>query len=628
MCGICGYVTNKNITLTDLKAMNDTMFHRGPNDSGEEIYPLQNGYALGFAQRRLSIMDLSSLGHQPMHSSEGSVSVVFNGEIYNYQELRQELSDYPFRSNCDTEVILAGYLKKGIAFIREMKGMFAVAIYDRSREKLYLVRDRAGKKPLYYYQKGTDFVFASELKPLMAYSGFEKEIDPTVMGRYMFHFYIAEPDSIFQNVKKVIPGEVLTYDLKNHVLQTSRYWDLTCVYQMKKKEGNISSYEEAVQKTKELLVEATRKRMIADVPLGTFLSGGYDSSVITAIAQSLSEEPVKTFSIGFEDPSKDEAPYARKIAEHLGTCHTERYINEKDLLAMVESIPKYFDEPFADSSQIPTMLVSGLAREEVTVALSGDGGDELFCGYQIYPKVANAQKIDWLGGMTYAVCHAPLIRNANLMEKLPFPVRVIANNRNRLTKTQIGGEDYIKKIHSLLISPCKPVKYAIEDKYEERNWQARRMLLDEETYLPGDILCKVDRASMKYSLETRCPILDTDVWEYSYRIPHQYKVHNGIKKSILKDIAYQYIPKELLDRPKKGFSVPLDTWLRGPLKQQLLDYCEISYLKRQNIFHANKMKEFIEWYLKTGDQGAMTGANYSKMAWTFFVFEQWYEAYM
>lgn len=628
MCGICGYISKKNITAEQLKEMNDTMYHRGPNDSGEEIYPASDGYRIGFAQRRLSILDLSMLGHQPMHSDNKRISVVYNGEIYNFQELKKELADYPFRSNCDTEVIIAAYLKWGISCIERFNGMFAIALYDRETQEVYLVRDRIGKKPLYYWYEDQNLVFASELKPIMKCPGFHGEIAKGVLSRYLFQQYINAPESIYQNVYKLEPGAILRFSKGQ--IKVWKYWDVKEAYE-KAQTNPVGSYEEAKEQLKDLLKQAVAARMIADVPLGSFLSGGYDSSLITAIAQEHSTEPVKTFSIGFHEEKYNEAKYAGAVADHLGTNHTELYIDEQDMFELVDSIPKYYDEPFADSSQIATMMVSKLAREYVTVALSGDGGDEFFCGYNIYENVAQAQKLDVLGGMVHGICQLPGLKQAHIEDKLPFRVRVIAGNREKESKTQFGAGNYIVKARAMVgelpEAEALPVHYLVESRYGVDNWQIRRMLLDMDTYLPGDILCKVDRASMKYSLECRCPILDTKVMEFSYRIPHQYKYAGGDKKHILKDIAYDYIPKELLDRPKVGFGVPLDKWLRGPLKEQLLDYSSYEYLKKQNIFDAAYVSDMIQKYVVTGDAGPATGANYSKLSWSFFVFQQWYEAY-
>lgn len=625
MCGICGFISKKRITLEQLKHMNDTMYHRGPNDSGEEIFQASADYNVGLAQRRLSILDLSMLGHQPMHSANERLVITYNGEIYNFLELREELKDYPFKSHCDTEVILAAYLKWGISCVDKFQGMFAIALYDRETNELFLVRDRIGKKPLYYWIDGENLVFASELKPIMEYPGFPKQIRTDVIKRYMFQQCVNEPDSIFENVYKVQPGGIVKFC--EGKMSSWKYWDIAKVYHRKKQE-TVGSYEEAKEELKDILKDCVRKRMIADVPLGTFLSGGYDSSLVTALAQEASNEPVKTYSIGFNEERYNEAKYAKEVAKHLGTHHTELYIDEQAMFDMVESIPQYYDEPFADSSQIPSMLVAKLASKDVTVVLSGDGGDEFFCGYNIYDNVAQAQKLDVLGQLTYGVCQFPPFRKAALLEKLPFKVQVVAGNHDKETKTQIGGSSYIRAIDRMISGEGVPYKFPIESKYNEPNWQERRMLLDEDTYLPGDILCKVDRATMKYSIEARCPILDVRVMEYSYRLPHSYKYVNGIKKCILKDIAYDYIPRELLDRPKVGFGVPLDKWMRGPLKEQLMDMCSVEYLRKQGIFDADYVNHFIMEYLRTGDKGPATGANFSKTAWSFFAFQQWYETYM
>ncbi len=630
MCGICGYISRKRITEEQLRAMNDTMYHRGPDDGGAEIYEMRGGWQVGFAQRRLSILDLSQLGHQPMHSEDRRISVVYNGEIYNFQELREELADYSFRSDCDTEVIIAAYLKWGIACLERFNGMFAIALYDRESQEVYLVRDRIGKKPLYYWYEDGELVFASELKPIMKCPGFTAKIEERVLSRYLFQQYINAPESICQNVYKVEPGAVLRFHQGG--ISTWKYWDIKEVYHRAQTE-RIEDYKEAKEQLKTLLKQSVKMRMIADVPLGSFLSGGYDSSLVTAIAQACSESPVKTFSIGFHEEKYNEAKYARAVAEHLGTDHTELYIDEQDMFKLVESIPKYYDEPFADSSQIATMMVSQLAREHVTVALSGDGGDEFFCGYNIYDNVGQAQKLDRLGGMVHGLCNLPGIRQMHMEERLPFKVRVIAGNRERESKTQFGAGNYPARARAMVKrlpagEEALPIQYLTESGYGVQDWQIRRMLLDMDTYLPGDILCKVDRASMKYSLESRCPILDKEVMECSFKIPHKYKYAGGSKKYILKDIAYDYIPKELLERPKVGFGVPLDKWLRGPLREQLSDYSSYEYLKKQGVFDAEYVSGKVGEYIKTGDAGPATGANYSKITWSFFVFQQWYETYM
>lgn len=625
MCGICGFVSKNRITPEQLKRMNDTMYHRGPNDSGEEIYPAKGGYSVGLAQRRLSILDLSPMGHQPMHSPDKRISVVYNGEIYNFQELKEELTDYPFCSTCDTEVIIAAYLKWGIDCVSRFNGMFAIALFDRETEEFYLVRDRIGKKPLYYRLEQGNLVFASELKPIMECPGFEKKIRTEVLSRYLYHQYINAPDTILENVSKLEPGSILRFSQGN--INTWKFWDIKEVYH-RYKANPVEDYAQAKQELKDLLNRSVSLRMISDVPLGTFLSGGYDSSLITAIAQSLSPQPVKTYSIGFNEEKYNEAKYAKEVAAHLGTNHTELYISEKEMFDLVDSIPQYYDEPFADSSQIPTMLVSALAKKDVTVVLSGDGGDEFFCGYNVYDKIGQAQKLDVLGAMTYGVCNLPGIRKLGILKKMPFSVQVISENRDKETKTQFGTSNYLETAYGMVKGEKIPILYRVEQAYREKNWQERRMLLDMDTYLPGDILCKVDRASMKYSLEARCPILDKDVMEYSYRLPHSFKYGGHVKKRILKDIAYDYIPKTLLDRPKVGFGVPLDKWLRGPLREQLLSMADRDLLIRQGIFDADYMCNMLDIYMKHGDAGPATGGNYSKLLWSYFVFQQWYRHYM
>lgn len=638
MCGISGFISKKRITVEQLITMNDTMLHRGPDDSGAEIFAAADGYSVGLAQRRLSIMDLSPLGHQPMHTADGRVSIVYNGEIYNFKELKKALSDYPFRSQCDTEVILAAYEKWGIKCVERFNGMFAIALFDRETQELYLVRDRIGKKPLYYWQDGENLAFASELKPIMACPGFPKRIDKSVLAAYLYQQYIPEPDTIFEDVKKLEPGMILRFCVRTaggagsaqaegcgSRIEKLRYWSIADSYR-KEIADPVTDYGEAKAELKALLQKSVKSRMEADVPLGTFLSGGYDSSLVTAMAQEAAGAPVKTFSIGFAEKEYDESGYAAEVAKHLGTDHTAQIITEAEMLRLVDSIPKYFDEPMADSSQIPSMLVAALARQKVTVALSGDGGDEFFCGYQMYEKLALAQKLDMLGGMVYGISRLPGISRLGLLEKLPFSVRTIAQNRDPRYKTQLCSDKYLSCVKRL--TGTDEVRFDRETAYGVKNWQIRRMLLDMDTYLPGDILSKVDRATMKYSLEARCPVLDRDVMEYSFRLPHSFKNHKGCQKYILKDIAYDYIPKELLERPKTGFSVPMDKWLRGPLKEKLTDYASESFLRRQGLLDAEATQALVQGWLRQGDGGSYTGSNYSRILWAFFILEQWYEEYI
>lgn len=631
MCGICGFISRQEIDIDELNTMNNTMRHRGPDDQGAEIRPLKAGYRLGLAQRRLAVVDLSAAGHQPMHSPDGRISVIFNGEIYNYRELKKELTAYPFTSACDTEVIIAAYLKWGIDCVSRFNGMFAIALFDQKTAIFHLIRDRAGKKPLYYQFEDGNLYFASELKPIMKRPGFKKEIRKDILSRYLHQLCVCHPDSIFSGVYKLPPGALLTLDMGEATrlqAEVRKYWDIADVYRQKR-ENPVSDYAEARGELKELLKKAVTARMIADVPLGVFLSGGYDSSLMSAIAAEASSAPVKTFSIGFQEERYNEAKYAKAIAEYLGCNHTEAYISEADMFALVESIPAYFDEPFADSSQIPMMLVSELARRDVTVALSGDGGDEFFCGYNIYEAIRQAQMLDIPGGVLHSLLNAPLIRRLLLERRLPFRARIISANRDPETKAQFGGGSYAQIAEKMAAADSAlNVRYPFESKYQVKNWQIRRMLLDMDTYLPADILTKVDRASMKYSLEARCPLLDQEVMEYSFRLDHSFKYEKGVKKRILKDIAYDYIPRELLDRPKTGFAVPLDKWLRGPFREQLTDMVNVNFLRNQGLFDADYTAATVLKYLQTGDGGPGTGANYSRLIWAFFAFQKWYECYM
>ena len=631
MCGICGYLSKRIITEHELSVMNDTMKERGPDDSGTQLWELPGGRTLGMAQRRLSILDLSELGHQPMSTPDGRLSLVYNGEIYNYRELREELTEYSFRSNCDTEVILAAYLKWGIRCVERFNGMFAFALYDRESGELFLARDRMGQKPLYYWKSGDQLVFASVLAPIMKCPGFQGKIRKEVLPRFLFQEYINAPETILEEVFKVEPGTVLTWHDAASRMTIYRYWDVSERYEAMQSEP-VSDFGEAKEQLKELLRSAVRRRMIADVPLGSFLSGGYDSSLISAIAQEqLGSTPLQTFSIGFEEKDYDESPYAAAIAEYLGTDHTQRIIGEQDLLELVSDLPKFFDEPMSDSSQIPTMLVSKLAREKVTVALSGDAGDEFFCGYGIYDLVRKAQELDGIGRLAHGIGQLPLGHGKKLEDCYPFRAQVISANRNPKTRTQFGAGSYVELAGRLVQrsegDPLLPVNYETEDRYPSENWQITRMLLDMDTYLPGDILAKVDRASMKYSLENRCPFLDPEVMLYSYRLDHDLKYHREksgwSKKYILKQLAGDYIPRELLERPKKGFSVPLGKWLSGPLREQLLTYGNAQFLKEQGIFNPEEVTQLIAKFLSEGDKGAGTGQNYSGLLWSFFVFQQW-----
>lgn len=615
MCGICGYYSKRKINSSELSEMNDTMYHRGPNDAGiwEEC---SENYAVGMAQRRLSILDLSELGHQPMLSENKQIAIVYNGEIYNYRELRSELIEkgYSFRSECDTEVFLAAYQEWGYECFQRLNGMFAAAIYDKIEEKLVLVRDRLGKKPLYYYKGNNDFVFASELKPIMKFPRFPKQIDKKMIGKLLCNKYIEAPFSIFQNTYKLIPGTYVVYE--NGAVRTEYYWDILKQKELAEK-ALFRDKKQLLAEMEELLADAVSKRLIADVPVGTFLSGGIDSALVTAMIQKVSGQPVQSFSIGFYEKERNEAEYAAQIAKHIGTKHKELYIGEKEILEMLDELPKYYDEPFSDSSELPTMLVSKLASQDITVALTGDGGDELFCGYKMYDWTYIAQKVDWIG--TAIDCIPGMER---LAENFPPEIRAFLNNRNEDFKTQLFVDVMMEEAKKLLGIPCTHIKFEQEKKLKFTDWQERRMLLDMMTYLPDEVLAKTDRASMKYSLEVRCPLLDYRFVEQSFRIPQSLKYWKRDKKYILKQLTYQYVPKDLLDRPKMGFGVPLRKWLRTVLKEEISRYADKKRLKIQDIFVPEAVEELIR------KQQNSDKVMYSSMLWSFYMFQLWYQMYI
>lgn len=622
MCGICGFYSKKNIGVENLKAMNDALYHRGPNDSGEEIFETASGMYVGLGHRRLSILDLSVRGHQPMHSRNQDTILVFNGEIYNFNELKKEI-DYDFTSCTDSEVIIAAYEKWGVHCVEHFNGMFSFAIYSRKEEVLYLFRDRMGVKPLYYWIGDNGIVFASELKAIMKHPEFRKEINKDVISKYFAKLYICSPSTIFKNVFKLQPGEYLMY--RGGELKTYTYWNAYGSYSQNVKHA-LNDFDEAKRRLKETLIRSVNYRLLADVPVGVFLSGGYDSSLIAAIAQSQSPKPIKTFSIGFNDKETDESQFAIEVSKHLGTDHTNVTISEERMLELINSIPTYYDEPFADGSQLPMMLVADVAKSGgVTVALSGDGGDELFCGYSQYLFLDKAQKLDPFVSILHGIGSIP-IRGGKIEDFYPYNVQAVTKKREKNAKTQLFNLSREKIIRQILVEDIPvEVQYKWEEKYKIDSWTVKRMILDMETYLPDDICCKVDRATMRYSLEARCPLLDKNVVELSYRIPQKFKCNKGTSKYILKEIAYDYIPRELLDRPKHGFGIPYSRWLKGPLKDKLLKYVNEEKLIQQGIFNADFMNKLVAEYLQ---QGKDVRPNYSDIIWAYLMFQMWYEEYI
>jgi asparagine synthase (glutamine-hydrolysing) len=596
MCGFAGFWARSSVAM-DLRAvargMADTLVHRGPDD-GDVWADESAGVALG--HRRLSILDLSPAGHQPMTSACGRYTIAYNGEIYNHLEIRRALETEgagpSWRGHSDTEVILAAFVRWGVrATLERSVGMFALALWDRQERTLFLARDRLGEKPLYYGQVGEDFVFASELKALKAYPFFKQSINRDALCLLMRHNYIAAPHTIYEGIRKVLPGSILTLHAGSSEPRLEQYWSVERSMRDALSSERNDSEAEAVEQLDALLRQAIAGQMVADVSLGAFLSGGIDSSTVVALMQAQSARPVRTYSIGFFESGYNEAEHAKRVASHLGTTHTELYLTPEDALSVVPRLPELYDEPFADSSQIPTFLLSQMTRRHVTVALSGDGGDELFYGYGRYLFV---------GGVWRSISHVPVplrrIAACGLRSLKPATWNRLLGPGMKLAARRgsrpINAGDKLHKLARVLASPTGIAFYRDAISYwedpsavvvdgrepvtalsSEMQWpdgcnlMQQMSYLDMVTYLPDNILVKVDRAAMGVSLETRIPLLDHRVVEFANRMPLAMKVHGSIGKQLLRRVLYRYVPKELVERPKMGFGVPIDAWLRGPLRE-------------------------------------------------------------
>ncbi|MEZ7892942.1 MAG: asparagine synthase (glutamine-hydrolyzing) [Candidatus Wallbacteria bacterium] len=620
MCGIIGFSIrlNNKISNQTFKKMADTINYRGPNDEGYFLLENDN-FQFGLAQKRLSIIDLSPLGHQPMHFE--NLSIVFNGEIYNFNEIKQELEKlgYNFISKSDTEVILKAFHKWGINCISKFNGMFAIAIFDRITEELYLIRDRMGVKPLYYYYNGFDIVFASELKPIMAYPYFQKELNFEALNSYLFHGYISAPDTIFKNVYKLKPGHYLKW--KKGKIELINYWSLIEKFNNSIMLYNLSE-KEHLKNLDALITSSVKYRMISDVPIGCFLSGGFDSSLIAAMMQKLSNVPINTFTIGFNENKYNEAKHAKVVAQHIGTCHHELYLPIKDAEQLIFEIPEYYDEPFADSSQIPTMLVSRLTKSKVTVALSGDAGDELFCGYTRYDVALKYLKYKLISKPINSISN--LINLPFILDKINYKLiklLYLNNNNNIINFAYLVSKFYIDhliKNHNFNFNK----KYFDNAAYSN-NIQEAYMIQDLIMYLPDDILTKVDRASMSASLEARTPLLDYRIIEYSLSIPHNLKYSNQITKYLLKKLTYCYIPEKIMNRPKMGFGIPILNWLHNDLNYLIEKYMNFNFIKRQNIFEYEKIKYLILRFNKEEKNVYVNG-----VIWNILIFQMWYDKYI
>lgn len=656
MCGIAGFIDQSGIRCGDwtilAQRMSDAIHHRGPDDGGVWV---DASFGVGLAHRRLSILDLSSAGHQPMMSACGRYGIVFNGEIYNHLDLRRDMKvlsvsplagqEYPWRGHSDTETLLAGFGCWGIrATLEKAIGMFALAVWDREQRTLTLARDRLGEKPLYYgWQRGV-FLFGSELRALKAHPAFCGEIDRGALSLLLRHNYIPAPYSIYLGIRKLLPGTLIEFPTVGREMSAQAlpepqvYWSVQQVMEKGLAHPFTGDELEATDALERLLVSAVRRQMVADVPFGAFLSGGVDSSTVAALMQAQSARPVKTFSIGFHEEAYNEAEYAKAVAHHLGTEHTDLYVTPQQALEVIPSLPQLYDEPFADSSQIPTYLVSALARQHVTVSLSGDGGDELFCGYDRYSHTA------YLWNRVSCLPYSLRVKIRRLLSGVPVsawnrllaPIMIVMPQRYQ--RWNIG--DKLHKLAEILDSSTAEVFYqqlvshwrdpgdiviggeepitVLRRSGEPANaalvetWMAKDMV----SYLPDDILVKVDRAAMALGLETRVPLLDHQVVEFAWQLPLSMKLRNGQSKWLLRQVLYKHVPKALIERPKKGFGVPMATWLRGPLQEWAEELLDESRLQREGFFNPIAIRQ--KWNEHLSGQ-----RNWQAQLWIVLMFQAW-----
>ncbi len=649
MCGIVGALIGNAFDRSNLRsavdAMNTRLHHRGP-DAGDVWVDASAGLALG--HRRLSILDLSPAGAQPMHSKCGRYVIVFNGEIYNFASLRDELAARGeiFVGHSDTEVLLAGFVAWGIEqTLKRANGMFAIALWDKRERELTLARDRLGEKPLYYGMHQGSLLFASELKALHAWPDFRPEIDRDALTLFLRHNYIPEPFCVYRGLRKLPPAHFLTVgvDSLRELPAPRPYWSLQDAITRGRQTPFSGTREEGVELLDTTLRESVRLRMVADVPLGAFLSGGIDSSTVVALMQAQSTRPIRTFSIGFTVPEYDEAPYARAVAKHLGTDHTELYVNPDETRAVIPRLPAMYDEPFADSSQIPTFLVSSLARQHVTVAMSGDAGDELFAGYTRYsvaldlwrrqqrlPLVARRALARVLTGIAPRQWDSLFkvlgpVLPARLRQPMPGDKLHKLAGLLAINESLAMYRDLIslwKEPERVVLGGREPpsVMSIAANLPNELEFVERMMALDTLHYLPGDILTKVDRASMAVSLEARVPLLDTEVVELAWRLPQSFKVHQGVGKWVLREVLARYVPRKLFERPKMGFGIPIDAWLRGPLREWAEDLLNESRLAQAGFFDAKAVRQVWQAHLSGGQ-------NLQYLLWTILTFEAWRAAY-
>lgn len=644
MCGITGTLSHQTLSSEHLSNMANAMPHRGPDDSG--IWHDKDA-GIGLAHRRLAIVDLSPAGHQPMHSTSERYVIAFNGEIYNHNKLRAELEKANtapnWRGHSDTETLLAAFEAWGIeATLQRCIGMFAIALWDKETQTLTLARDRLGEKPLYYGWQGDTFLFGSELKALKIHPAFRADIHRDALCLFMRHNYIPAPYSIYQGIHKLLPGTWLQVSRAQREPHIKTYWSGVDISRQGKANPFTGSPEDAVNALENLLKDAIAQQMMADVPLGAFLSGGIDSSTVVALMQAQSSQPIKTFSIGFHEALYNEAAHAKAVAQHLGTDHTELYVTPDDCMQVIPRLPTLYDEPFADSSQIPTFLVSQLARQHVTVSLSGDAGDELFAGYNRYQLTADTwAKLSriprpirqWAAKAITSVSPTSWNRIASTLKSVIPAFGQWANMGDKLHKgagvmTSHSATDlYLGMVSGwqhptdVIIGGTEPATFLtghLPD-LSHLNTVERMMVLDLLTYLPDDILCKVDRAAMGVSLESRVPFLDHRVVEFACSVPLEYKLRDNQTKWVLRQVLYRHVPKELIERPKMGFGVPIDSWLRGPLRDWAEDLLDESRLRQDGYFNPAPIRQ--KWKEHLSRQ-----RNWQYHLWDVLMFQAWLQA--
>ncbi len=614
MCGIAGFFTSgKHISKDELVAMTTTLRHRGPDADGF----FYNGHT-GLGHRRLSIIDLSTGANQPMYSADGRYVIIFNGEVYNFQEIAKALN-VTLKTHGDTEVILEAYAQWGPTFVNRMNGMFALAIYDTLENTVFLCRDRLGIKPIYYYHNDGIFVFASELKALTALLEVKNKltVDYNSVKEFLYLGYIPTPNSIYNEIKKFPQGYTGLLNSTNKLV-LKPYWQVN----EKITPQVITNEAEAKAKLKELVTSAVQYRLIADVPFGTFLSGGIDSSLVTAVAQSISSEPVNTFSIGFKESSFNEAEHARKVAQYLGTKHHEFTVSYQEAIDLFEEVIDVYDEPFADSSSVPTMLVSKLARQHVTMTLSGDGGDETYMGYGFYNW---AQR---LNNPLVSALRAPIAaalsmgdnrkQRAALMFKYTDKARlkshIFSQEQYYFSEGDFGQyftTDFNKKSHIRLDEDNHVTGRTLSPAEEQA-------VFDMRYYLPDDLLVKVDRASMRYSLESRVPLLDYRLVEFALNVHPSLKMKDGNLKYLLKQVLYDYVPKEYFDRPKWGFGMPINQWLKKELRHLIDQYTHPDLIKKAGLMQPEAVKTLVAQYLSGKDY------LYNRV-WLTIILHRWWE---